>query len=55
VQNVTSLIATTMDFVLLIPKKLRKLVNVSHPAVKRQHFVKNITKIGKKKLKMLDL
>jgi len=55
VQNVTCLIATTMDFVHLIPKKLKKLVYVYQSMVRRLLFVKNFTKNGKKKLKKLDL
>ena len=48
-------IVRMMDFVLLTPKKLKKLVYVYQLVVRRLLFVKNITKNGKKKLKMIDL
>jgi len=47
-------IVTTMDFVLLIQKKLKKLVYVYQLVVRKLLFVKNITKNGKKRLKMID-
>jgi hypothetical protein len=44
-----------MDFVLLTPKKLRKLAYVYLSVVRKLLFARNTTKNGKRKLKVIDL